>query len=67
MPGFSDLADSKFGLTVPPGPAIIFALVRGKEQLYVGARLKAEDRGKGIDDSSPGFGPWQDSHTYRFI
>jgi RNA polymerase sigma factor (sigma-70 family) len=65
--GFSDLADSKFGLTVPPGPALIFATVRGKEELYVGARLKALDRGKGIDDSSPGFGAWQHSHAYRFI
>ena len=70
--GFSRLADSAFGLTVPPGHAMIAALaaVSTKDDPYACARLKAEDRGKGIG----GFGDGEiyqfclsGSHTYRFI
>ncbi len=70
--GFSRLADSAFGLTVPPGHAMIAALaaVSTKDDPYVGARLKAADRGKGIG----GFGDGEaltialtGHHTYRYI
>src|SRR5262249_50980724 len=65
---FSRLADAAFGLTVPPGRGIIAgaASVDGNDNRYVCARLKAADRGKGID--GPAYANWLNGfHTYGFI
>ena len=70
--GFSRLADAAFGLTVPPGNALIAAAaaVSNKDDPYACARLNAADRGKGIggfgDGESVSF-PLSGSHTYRFV
>jgi hypothetical protein len=53
-PGYSRLADAAFALTVPSGPGMIYAAVRGKGNPYMRARLKAGDRGKGIGDIGDG-------------
>jgi RNA polymerase sigma factor (sigma-70 family) len=65
---FSRLADAAFGLTVPPGRGMIAgaAAVEGKDDPYVGARLKAADRKKASDDNSYTF-RLVGFHTYRFI
>jgi hypothetical protein len=65
---FSRLADAAFGLTVPPGRGMIAgaAAVVGKDDPYVGARLKAADRKKGTDDNSYTF-RLVGFHTYRFL
>jgi hypothetical protein len=69
--GFSRPTDASFGLTVPPGPAMIAAAAGGKETPYIRARLKAADRGKGIGDESadrePIRIPLGSFHAYRFI
>ncbi len=66
--GFSRLADAAFGLTVPPGRGIIAgsSSADGTYNPYVCARLKAADRGKGIDGHS--YTNWlSGSHTYGLI
>ncbi len=69
---FSRLANGAVAMTVPPGHAMLAATaaVSTKDDPYVCARLKPEDRGKGIG----GFGdnetlrfPLNGSHTYRYI
>ena len=65
--GFYRLPDASFGLTVPPGRGMIAgaAAVEGKDDPYVAARLKAEDRKPATDayftHNLVGF------QTYRFI
>ena len=70
--GFSRLAGSAFGLTVPPGHAMVAATaaVSTSNDPFVCARLKKADRGKGIG----GFGdaenrtfPLNGSHTYQYL
>jgi RNA polymerase sigma factor (sigma-70 family) len=68
--GFSPRADGGFGMTVPPGHALLAASVHGKGELYAGAHLRAEDRKKGIGDFSddePTKFPLSGHHAYRFI
>ena len=68
--GFSRRADGGFGMTVPPGHAMLAASVQGNSELYAGAHLRAEDRKKGIGDFSddePMKFPLNGYHTYRYI
>ncbi len=59
-----------FKMTVPPGEGLIYASVRGAEPPYTRARLRKEDRGKGI--GGPGDGEastirLDSHHAYKFI
>jgi RNA polymerase sigma factor (sigma-70 family) len=70
--GFSWVGEATFGLTVPPGRGMIIAAaaVSEKDDPYACARLKAEDRGKGIGDMNGGETisvPLSGYHTYRYI
>jgi RNA polymerase sigma factor (sigma-70 family) len=70
--GFSRLADAAFGLTLPPGHAMIAALaaVSANDDPYVGAHLRAADKGKGIGDFSDTENikfPLSGYHVYRYI
>jgi len=44
----SGLIDPTFRLTVPPGGNMIYANIRGPNTLYARARLRPEDKGKGL-------------------
>jgi RNA polymerase sigma factor (sigma-70 family) len=44
----SGLIDPTFRLTVPPGASMICANIRGPNTLYARARLRPEDKGKGV-------------------
>ena len=46
--GTSGLVDPTFRLTVPPGPGMIYANVRGDDKPYTRARLRKADKGKGV-------------------
>ena len=50
-------------MTVPPGEGLIYANVRGQETPYTRARLRKEDKGKGI--GGPGDGETIDHHAQR--
>ena len=52
--GHSSVGDPVFKMTVPPGEGFIYANVRGQETPYVRARLRKEDKGRGI--GGPGDG-----------
>jgi RNA polymerase sigma factor (sigma-70 family) len=70
--GFSRRGDAAFAMTVPPGHGMIAATaaVSTKDDPYACARLKAEDRGKGIGNFSDGESirfPLNSHHAYRFI
>jgi RNA polymerase sigma factor (sigma-70 family) len=52
--GHSGINDPKFKMTVPPGEGLIYANVRGEETPYTRARLRKEDKGKGV--GGPGDG-----------
>jgi RNA polymerase sigma factor (sigma-70 family) len=68
--GFSRRADGGFGMTVPPGHAMLAAMASGKGDLYTGAHLRDEDRKKGIGDFSddePMKFPLKGYHAYRYI
>ncbi len=67
--GFSRLADSRFGLTVPPGRGMIAgaSAVEGAVDPYVAARLKPADRRDNtLEDRRYTF-DLVGSHAYRFI
>ncbi len=66
--GFYRLADAAFGLTVPPGRGMIAgaAAFEGKDDPYVGAHLKAEDRKGGRGDDYYRF-KLVGFQAYRFI
>ena len=69
--GFSGLADAAFGLTVPPGHAMIAATaaVSTKDDPYACARLKRRTGGRGSAGSVMArlTFPLSGYHTYRFI
>jgi RNA polymerase sigma factor (sigma-70 family) len=52
--GHSGAVDATFKMTVPPGEGFLYANVRGRETPYVRARLRKEDKGKGV--GGPGDG-----------
>ena len=68
--GHGGAVDPTFKMTVPPGEGLIYANVRGEEPPYTRARLRKEDRGKGI--GGPGDGEamtitLNNYHAYKFI
>ena len=68
--GHSGAVDPTFKMTVPPGEGLIYANVRGEETPYTRARLRKEDKGKGI--GGPGDGEamtitLNSYHAYKFI
>jgi protocatechuate 3,4-dioxygenase beta subunit len=52
--GHSGTVDPTFRMTVPPGEGFIYANVRGRETPYTRARLRKEDKGKGIGGTGDG-------------
>jgi len=54
----SGLVDPTFRITLPPGEGILYANVRGPDTLYTRARLRPEDKGKGVGGS-------EDEETFR--
>jgi RNA polymerase sigma factor (sigma-70 family) len=67
--GFSRLADTVFGLTVPPGRGMIVgaAAVEEKDDPYVAAHLKAADRRNNTLEDRLYSHEVVGHHTYRFI
>ncbi|MHC5544495.1 carboxypeptidase-like regulatory domain-containing protein, partial [Singulisphaera rosea] len=62
--------DPRFVMTVPPGPGIFYARVKGPDIPYLRARLAPADKGKGvggIEDNEPRRIVLEANHTYRFI
>ncbi len=61
-----------FKLTVPPGPAIFYAVAEGYDLPYIRARLASADRGKGVagagdDDGPGGLIILSDCQAYRIV
>jgi RNA polymerase sigma factor (sigma-70 family) len=68
--GHSGAVVTTFKMTVPPGEGLIYANVRGEETPYTRARLRKDDKGKGI--GGPGDGEASTItlnfyHAYKFI
>ena len=61
--GHGGAVDPTFKMTVPPGEGLIYANVRGEETPYTRARLRKEDKGKGI--GGPGDGEAIDHHAQQ--
>lgn len=68
--GHRNLPDSRFGMTVPPGRAMIVASVRGKDLPYTRARLSKADKGKGVggfEDGETTMILLNSYHTYAIV
>ena len=64
------LTEPTFILTVPPGPGMFYANVHGTDSLYSRARLRPEDRGKGvggIGDQEATTIPLSAYHAYKIV
>jgi hypothetical protein len=66
----SGIIDPTFKVTVPPGGGMLYANIRGPNRFYTRARLRKEDRGKGL--GGPGDGetygmPLNAYHAYRML